>query len=136
MESGLSYSILRPTVIYGMEDILINNIAWFIRHFPVFGIPGDGCYGVRPIYVEDMARLMVEAAEPGPNKVIDAVGPETFTFEEIVKLIAARVGHAGPHGESARLFCLLVYALNWPDDAGRGSNLGGVQGAHEQSACS
>jgi NADH dehydrogenase len=55
--SGLSYSILRPTVIFGAEDILINNIAWFVRNFPVFGIPGDGRYGVRPIYVEDMARL-------------------------------------------------------------------------------
>jgi hypothetical protein len=58
MDSVISHAILRPTVIYGLEDILINNIAWFLRRFPVFGIPGDGQYGVRPIYVEDMARLM------------------------------------------------------------------------------
>jgi len=90
--SGLSYSILRPTVIFGAEDILINNIAWFVRHFPVFGIPGDGRYGIRPIYVEDMARLLVDAAEQPGNSVIDAVGPETFSFEELVRLIAARVG--------------------------------------------
>ena len=61
--SGLSYAILRPTVIFGAEDILINNIAWFVRRLPVFGIPGDGRYGIRPIYVEDMARLLVDAAE-------------------------------------------------------------------------
>lgn len=92
MESGLSYAIVRPTVIFGAEDILINNIAWFIRHFPVFGIPGDGRYGVRPIYVEDMARLMVDAVAQRENTVFDAVGPETFTFEELVRLIAGEVG--------------------------------------------
>jgi len=90
--SGLSYAILRPTVIFGAEDILINNIAWFVRHLPVFGIPGDGRYGIRPIYVGDMARLLVESAERIENSVIDAVGPETFSFEELVRLIAVRVG--------------------------------------------
>jgi uncharacterized protein YbjT (DUF2867 family) len=90
-ESGISHAILRPTVIFGMEDILINNIAWFIRHFPVFGIPGDGRYGIRPIYVEDMAKLMADAVEGDANTVLDAVGPETFTFEELVKLIAAQL---------------------------------------------
>ncbi len=90
--SGLSYAIVRPTVIFGAEDILINNIAWFVRHFPAFGIPGDGRYGVRPIYVEDMARLLVDGAEQQGNSVIDAVGPETFRFEELVRLIAEQVG--------------------------------------------
>src|SRR5579863_7402034 len=90
--SGLSCAILRPTVIFGEEDILINNIAWFVRNFPVFGIPGDGRYGVRPIYVEDMARLLVGAAEQAGNSVIDEVGQETFSFEELVRLIAERVG--------------------------------------------
>jgi len=91
-ESGMPYSILRPTVIFGAEDILINNIAWFIRHFPVFGIPGDGKYGVRPIYVEDMAKLLVDEADAEGDRVIDAVGPETFSFEELVQLIASRIG--------------------------------------------
>jgi uncharacterized protein YbjT (DUF2867 family) len=94
MESGLSYAILRPTVIFGLEDILINNIAWFVRHFPVFGIPGDGRYRIRPIYVEDMAKLMADAVEQERNTIIDAVGPETFTFEELVKLIAAQTGRS------------------------------------------
>jgi len=92
VESGLSYAILRPTVIFGCEDILINNIAWFIRRFPVFGIPGDGRYAVRPIYVEDMARLIADAAGQHGNSVLDAVGPETFSFEDLVRLIAERVG--------------------------------------------
>ncbi len=90
-ESGLSYAILRPTVIFGTEDILINNIAWFVRRFPAFGIPGDGRYKIRPIDVEDMARLIVAALERHENQVLDAVGPETFTFDELVTLIAERV---------------------------------------------
>jgi len=90
-ESGMSYAILRPTVIFGAEDILINNIAWFVRHLPVFGIPGDGRYGIRPIYVEDMASLLADSVEARGNSVIDAVGPETFEFEELVRRIAREV---------------------------------------------
>lgn len=91
-ESGLAYTILRPTVIFGLEDILINNIAWFVRHFPAFAIPDDGRYGLRPIFVEDMARLIVDAVEREGNSVLDAVGPETYTFEELVRLIADQLG--------------------------------------------
>ena len=92
IDSGLSYTILRPTVIFGTEDILINNIAWFVRHFPAFGIPGNGQYRVRPIYVEDMARLIVDAVDQSGNSVLNAIGRETFTFEELVRLIAQQVG--------------------------------------------
>ena len=92
LDSGLSYAILRPTVIFGLEDILINNIAWFVRCFPVFGIPGDGRYRIRPVYVEDMAQLIADAVERKDNYVLDAVGPETFTFEELIRLIAAQIG--------------------------------------------
>jgi len=90
-ESGMSYAIVRPTVIFGAEDILINNIAWFVRHLPVFGVPGDGRYGIRPIYVEDMARLLVDSIEERGNSVVDAVGPETFAFEDLARMIAREV---------------------------------------------
>lgn len=91
-DSALSYAILRPTVIFGAEDILINNIAWFVRHFPVFGIPGDGRHGIRPIYVQDMARLLADAVDERDSSIRNAVGPETFRFDELVKLIATGVG--------------------------------------------
>jgi uncharacterized protein YbjT (DUF2867 family) len=94
IDSGLSYTIVRPTVIFGDEDILLNNIAWFVRRFAVFGIPGDGRYRIRPIYVEDMARLMADAVDVRGNAVIDAVGPETYTFEELVRLIARSIGRS------------------------------------------
>jgi uncharacterized protein YbjT (DUF2867 family) len=89
--SGLSYSIVRPTVIFGDEDILINNIAWLIRRFPVFPIFGSGSYQLQPIYVEDMADLVVKAGQASNNEVFDAVGPDVFTFEALVRLIAAKL---------------------------------------------
>lgn len=92
VESGLAYTILRPTVIFGLEDILINNIAWFVRHFPAFAIPGDGRYRIRPIFVEDMARLIANAVGEAENQVRDAVGQETYTFQELVTLIADELG--------------------------------------------
>jgi NADH dehydrogenase len=94
IDSGLANTIVRPTVIFGSEDILINNIAWFVRRFPLFGIPGDGSYQIRPIYVEDMARLMAEAVDARGNAVINAVGPETYTFEELIRLIARSIGRS------------------------------------------
>jgi uncharacterized protein YbjT (DUF2867 family) len=89
--SGLAYTVLRPAVIFGPEDILINNIAWFVRHLPIFGIPGNGRYGVRPVHVEDMASLIVNSVEQRQNEILDAVGPQAFTFEELVRLIAAQL---------------------------------------------
>lgn len=90
-ESGVSYGILRPAVIFGQEDILINNIAWFLRYFPFFPIPGDGEYKLQPIYVTDLAKLAVEMASKDENVVIDAIGAETFTFNELVSLLKSTV---------------------------------------------
>jgi uncharacterized protein YbjT (DUF2867 family) len=89
--SGMSYAIVRPTVIFGREDILINNIAWLLRRFPLFAIPGDGSYRLQPIYVEDMANLVVAAGQRDANETIDAVGPDIFTFDQLVRLIAETV---------------------------------------------
>jgi uncharacterized protein YbjT (DUF2867 family) len=90
--SGLSYAILRPTVIFGTEDILINNIGWFLRRFPVFLVPGSGDYRVQPVFVEDVAALAVESGDGEENTTIDAVGPETYTFEALVRLIGEKLG--------------------------------------------
>lgn len=100
INSGLSYSIIRPTVIFGREDILINNIAWLLKRFPVFPIFGSGTYQLQPMYVEDMADLVVLAGHSKGNSIIDAVGPDIFTFEELVRLIAAKLGRSNvlfPH---------------------------------------
>lgn len=91
-QSGLSYAILRPTVIFGPRDILINNIAWMLRRFPVFAVAGSGDYRLQPVFVGDVADLAVSLAERTEDVVVDAVGPETFTFEALVRLIASAIG--------------------------------------------
>jgi NADH dehydrogenase len=90
--SGLAYAILRPTVIFGVEDVLINNIAWLLRHCPVFAVPGAGDYRLQPVFVIDIAEMAVAAGKETQNLVVDAVGPEIYTFQELVTLIARKVG--------------------------------------------
>jgi NADH dehydrogenase len=92
IESGLSYAILRPTVLFGKEDILINNIAWLLRRFPVFAIPGDGSYRLQPVFVDDLAKLAVDIGYAQDNILWDAVGPDIFTFDEMVRLIEQTLG--------------------------------------------
>jgi uncharacterized protein YbjT (DUF2867 family) len=96
IESGMSYGILRPTVLFGKEDILINNIAWLLRRLPVFGLPGDGSYKLQPVYVDDLAKLAVEVGYKKENIVWDAVGPDIFTFKEMTQLIGDSIGYARP----------------------------------------
>ena len=94
--SGMSYAILRPAVIFGAEDILINNIAWMLRKFPVMGVFGDGQYRLQPIYVEDLADLAVREGYSRENITVDAIGPETFTYRQLVETIAEIIGKKRP----------------------------------------
>lgn len=91
-DSGLSYAIVRPTLVFGPRDILVNNIAWGLRRSSVFPIAGDGTYRVQPISVEDTATICADAAVGEENAVLDAAGPETMSYEELVRLVAAAVG--------------------------------------------
>jgi len=95
-EMGLSYSILRPALLFGKEDILLNNIAWGLRKLPVFGVFGDGQYRLQPIYVDDFAKLAIEHAEKTENTIIDAIGPETFTYKGLVQEIGKIIGKQRP----------------------------------------
>jgi NADH dehydrogenase len=94
--SGMSHGILRPTLLFGgagpAEDILLNNIAWLLRRLPVFFIPGDGRYRLQPVHVEDVADLAVRLGGEMDNVIMDAAGPEIFTFEELVRRTARAVG--------------------------------------------
>jgi len=81
--SGVSCAILRPTIIFGgPDDILINNIAWALRRLPVFGVFGGPRCKIQPVFVEDLAALAVEQCGRTENAIINAIGPETFTFRE------------------------------------------------------
>lgn len=96
-QSGLRHSIVRPTWIFGGErDVLTNNIAWILRRTPVFALPGSGRYLVQPVHVDDLARICIEAAVSDRDLVIDAAGPETMSFRELVALIRSAVNARPP----------------------------------------
>jgi NADH dehydrogenase len=91
-QSGVPYSIVRPTWIFGGErDVLANNIAWILRRMPAFALPGDGAYPVQPVHVEDLARICTDAGSATGDIVIDAAGPETMSFRDLVALVRAAV---------------------------------------------
>lgn len=90
--SGLCHAIVRPTVLFGPEDILVNNIAWALRRLPVFGIFGDGSYHVQPVHVDDLAALVVEQGQSRDNVLLHALGPEDFTYRELVSMIGESIG--------------------------------------------
>jgi uncharacterized protein YbjT (DUF2867 family) len=95
--SGLAHSIVRPTWIFGGErDVLTNNIAWILRRAPVFALPGSGSYLVQPVHVDDLARICIEAAASDSDLVIDAAGPETMPFRDLVALIRSAVNARSP----------------------------------------
>jgi NADH dehydrogenase len=93
--TGLSHAILRPAVFFGGRDVLINNIAWLLRRLPLFGM-ARGTYGVQPVHVEDLARLAVEQGASRVDGILDAVGPETLGFHDLVRLVRGAVGSRAP----------------------------------------
>jgi uncharacterized protein YbjT (DUF2867 family) len=93
---GVSYCILRPTVLFGKEDVLINNIAWSLRHFPLVGVFGKGDYRLQPIYVDDLALAAAQKVSGNRDEVIEAIGPETFAYRELVAGIGSAIGVKRP----------------------------------------
>ena len=91
-ESDIPHTILRPAVLFGGDDILINNIAWMLRRLPVIGLFGRGDYRLQPIHVHDFARLAVAAGQEKGDRTVDAIGPETFAYRELVATIARILG--------------------------------------------
>jgi NADH dehydrogenase len=95
--ADISYAIVRPTWIFGGgRDILANNIAWILRHMPIFVLPGDGRYPVQPVHVDDLAHICLRAARGPSGEVIDAAGPDTMSFEDLVRAIRRALGKNTP----------------------------------------
>jgi uncharacterized protein YbjT (DUF2867 family) len=90
MGSGMSYGIVRPTVVFGGNDVFINNIAWLVPHVPLFFVPSNGA--LQPVSVFDVADLCVQAAQATENVIVDAAGPEIFGFGSFVRTIRDAVG--------------------------------------------
>jgi NADH dehydrogenase len=90
--SGLEWAIVRPTLTYGPNDILVNNLAWALRRLPVYGISGNGRYTIQPVHLDDVAAICLEVAAGKSGAVTDAGGPEKLAFREMVGIVRAAVG--------------------------------------------
>jgi uncharacterized protein YbjT (DUF2867 family) len=91
-EANVSYAVLRPAILFGGDGILLNNIAWLLRHLPVFAVGGRGDYRIRAIHIDDLAQLCVAKGRERHDSVTDAVGPDRPTFVELVRSIRAATG--------------------------------------------
>ncbi len=91
--AGVPHSVLRPALLFGRGDVLVNNIGWMVRRFPVLPVPGRGDYRVRPIHVDDLAALAArEAGRAEDRRVVRAVGPDRPAYRAMVRRLAEALG--------------------------------------------
>jgi NADH dehydrogenase len=110
-ESGLEFAIFRPALVFGAGDILLNNIAWFLRRVPLFGIFGDGAYRVQPVELDAFGALVAGAVETAGSGGVTAVaGPVDYTYVELVRLIRRAVGS---RAAIARMPAWLALTASW-----------------------
>lgn len=107
-EVGVSHAVLRPALLFGPGDILVNNLAWLLRRSPVFLVPGDGRYRVQPVHVDDLAETAVRSAAGSEDRVLDVVGPEGYTFEGLLRTLAGALGREVRLWHAPPRLCLLA----------------------------
>jgi len=90
INSGLNYTIFRPSIMFGEYDKSINLFAKIIKILPIFPIFGSGDYKWQPIYVKDVAKMFVKAINNKKcyNKIFKVGGIKQYKFKELIKVIA------------------------------------------------
>ena len=78
--SGLSFRIVRPTMLYGPGDVLLGVMLRLMRRYPFFPMFGDGRYHVSPIAVADLARVLCREASGSGQGTVDLGGPERLEY--------------------------------------------------------
>lgn len=97
-ESGIPYTIIRPSWIYGPEDRSLNKFALFARLLPVVPVIGDGKSRVRPVFIGDVARSVSESLKraSATNKIYEIGGPQELTMDEIITTMLRVMGKRKP----------------------------------------
>jgi len=96
-ESGVAYTIFRPSLVYGPEDKVVNGLASALRFAPIFGVPGTGRQKVQPVLVDDLAAcVMLAVSGRGRNGTYEIGGPDLMTFDEMMRIIMDASGHRRP----------------------------------------
>jgi uncharacterized protein YbjT (DUF2867 family) len=96
--SGIPFTILRPSLIYGPGDQFTIRLAEMIRLSPVLPVIGSGKSRVQPIFIDDVTACIVQAvtSECCLNEMYEIGGPEQMTYEEVTAAIAAAMGVRRP----------------------------------------
>ena len=89
--SGLSFAVVRPTLVFGRGEILVNNIAWLLRRLPLFLVARDRAYRLQPVAAQDVADICVRLGASDQDAVADAAGPRVLAFEELVREVRSAV---------------------------------------------
>jgi len=89
VNSGLNYTIFRPSYIVGKDDLFTKYLKKQIKKGKI-DIPGSGTYSIQPIYINDVVKIILQSVLQTKfrNKIIDLVGPDCITFEQYVKLFS------------------------------------------------
>ena len=122
VELGIPYAIIRLTLVFGVGDLLLNNMAWALRLFPVFPVYGNGDYPVQPVYVEDLAAQAVQAGSQSESSAAAAAGPDTFSFEALLRLLASSMGVRARLVHTPPSVGLRLDRTGWPADARHGAH--------------
>lgn len=112
-ESGIPYTIFRPSWVYGPEDRSLNKFATFARLLPFVPVIGSGKTRVQPLFVEDLAKAVAASlrTEAAVNQTYDIGGPEELTMDEIIRTMLRVMGRRRPllHSPAG-----LVKLAAWP----------------------
>jgi uncharacterized protein YbjT (DUF2867 family) len=95
-ESSLSWTIFRPSVIFGAEDDFCNRMAELIRLLPVVPVIGNGRYRIAPVAVEDVAAGFVAALRlpASAGRIYPVCGQDCYTFDELLDQIGRALGRS------------------------------------------
>jgi NADH dehydrogenase len=84
--SGLTWTIIRPTWIYGPRDVSLNRFVGFARRLPIVPMTNTGRQLLAPVFVDDAANLVADSlvADEAAGQVFELGGPETLTMRQII----------------------------------------------------
>jgi len=96
--SGLDYTIIRPSLVFGPEDDFFNRLGRLVRRAPVVPVAGDGKTRFQPIWVEDVVSCVVACLNEGTHdrEIVEIGGPEYYSYNEIIDLIRQKLGVRRP----------------------------------------
>jgi len=91
-ECTVSSVVVRPQLVFGDGELLINNLAWTLRQSRLAAVPGDGQYLMQPIHASDYAELIVGLSRNRRDGVVNGVGPDVMTYDDMVSMVGNAIG--------------------------------------------